>query len=148
MTRSSRIVTGALALLVVTGLSHCAHHGAYTSGLNTVVVDAAGNARPADVYLSLSNGDTVLWAAFQAGHTLKITFHHELFPKPSNGEPPFVGANGADLVLTSTTGVIYSGPINSKLKAVFDANPTLQLPYPYDQQIDGGTKDGRIIIMK
>jgi hypothetical protein len=147
--RPSRIATAALALLVVVGLERCTTHNCMlvSATLKAVTIDQAAHASPDTVYVSLSHFDTLAWVPY-TNRPLTITFHHELYPAVTRGEPPFAGGtNGADQVFSST-GTLYSGAINPNLKALFDQNPSLQLNYKYDQTIDGVTVDGRIIIMK
>jgi hypothetical protein len=150
--RPSRLTIVALASVAVVGFVCCAHRRPLVGTQQTAVVDSAGTANPADISLSLGGDGAlsapVIWVPYQPGHTVKITFSVQLFPRQAGGEPPFAGPNGKDLVY-GPSAVAYSGQLNQKLKAVFDANPTLtQLVYPYDSAIGGVAQDGRIIIMK
>ncbi|HEY1250705.1 MAG TPA: hypothetical protein VGH97_05915 [Thermoanaerobaculia bacterium] len=149
--RPSRIAAGSLTLLAVVALARCASRPCpvITDTLKAVTINKNSQASPADTYLYYSTGDTVAWVPYASTHALTITFSKLKFPGGANNEPPFAGGtNGQDQVFQSGSGTLYSPAINPALKALFDKDPSLQLIYPYDQQIGGVSQDGRIIIMK
>ena len=121
-----------------------------TPTLYPVTISSLNQANPADTTLRIANGDTVVWVAYAANHSLKISFNHRLYPAIANGEPPFEGGtNGADQSFSNAGGTVYSPAVNPKLRDVFKNNPGVTvLYYPFDQAVSGVAKDGRIIIMK
>ncbi|HEY1250704.1 MAG TPA: hypothetical protein VGH97_05910 [Thermoanaerobaculia bacterium] len=148
-----RYTAGLLAAVSLLGFASCNRRGASTSTGPTLypfTVDRFSQASPLERTLHIANQDKAVWVAYEAKHTLTITFNSKLYPAIAKGEPPFEGgANGADQVLSDTSGTVYSPAINHKLKDVFAANPGVtELDYTFDQKVDTLTKDGRIIIMK